>query len=124
VLVAGCKDHLLPAMPTSTSAAPDSGIMGQVTIGPACPVMRVESPCPDKPYQATLVVKDPLGEKTIATIHTDADGRYRLALPEGDYRLVPSSPSPGAPPQSQPMPFHLESGQWLQLDVTYDSGIR
>jgi hypothetical protein len=128
VLVIGflsaCTGHLLPAAPTVTLPAAETGIMGQVTIGPACPVMQVDSPCPDRPFQAVLTVTDPLGEKTIATLRTDASGYFRLALPPGDYRLVPQTPSPAAPPRAQPMPFRLKAGQWLELNVTYDSGIR
>ncbi len=123
-LTTACGGHLLPAAPTANPAEPESGITGQVTIGPACPVLRVESPCPDKPYQTTLVVMDPLGERAMAKIQTGVDGRYRLALPPGDYRLVPATASPAVPPQAQPLPFHLDVGQWLELDVVYDSGIR
>jgi len=123
VFTAACSSHLLPAAPTATAQL-ESGIMGQVTIGPACPVMRVESPCPDRPYQTSLTVTDPLGDRSIAEIQTDADGRYHLALPPGDYRLVPTTPGPSAPPHAPPMPFHLDPGQWLELNVTYDSGIR
>lgn len=123
-LMSACSAHLLPAAPTTTPTESDSGIMGQVTIGPACPVMRIESPCPDRPYQATLTVTDPLGDQVIAKIETDASGRFRLALPPGDYRLVPATPSPAVPPQAKAMPFHLDAGQWLKLDVSYDSGIR
>ncbi len=123
-LTSACTAHLLPAAPTASPAASQSGIMGQVTIGPSCPVMRIESPCPDKPFQTTLEVTDPLGEHVVAKIQTDAEGKYRLALAPGDYRMVPATSSPAVPPQAQPMPFHLDAGQWLVLDVVYDSGIR
>lgn len=123
-LTSACSAHLLPAAPTMTPAALDSGITGQVTIGPACPVVRIDSPCPDRPYQTTLTVTGSFGDQVIAKIETDASGRFRLALPPGDYRLVPTTPSPAAPPQAQPMPFHLDAGQWLEFDVVYDSGIR
>ena len=33
-----------------------SGIEGQVLIGPMCPVVQAGTPCPDKPYQATIVL--------------------------------------------------------------------
>lgn len=115
---AGCAAVATP------SAAPDSGITGQVTVGPSCPVVQVNSPCPDKPFKATLVVTDPLGNQTVATLTTDADGKYRLPLPAGDYRLEPQAPNPGAPPQAPGEPFHLEAHQWLKINVTYDSGIR
>lgn len=117
-LLAGCATAATP------TDSPDSGIRGQVTVGPSCPVVQVDSPCPDKPFQATLVVTDPLGNKKIATVTTGEDGKYRLPLPAGDYRLEPQSPNPGAPPQAPGEPFHLEAHQWLDINVTYDSGIR
>jgi hypothetical protein len=124
LLAPACTGHLLPAAPTPTAGEPASGITGRVTIGPACPVIRAGTPCPDLPYQTTLTITDALGERTVAQVKTDEAGTFRLALAPGDYRVVPETKSPGVPPQAQSTPFHLDAGQWLELNVTYDSGIR
>ncbi len=117
LLAAGCG----PASPTPGLT---SGIQGQVTLGPTCPVVQADSPCPDQPYQARLDIMDSRQSRTIVSIATDDQGQFRLSLPAGDFVLVPVSPSPSAPPQAQPVPFHLDPDEWLTLEVVYDSGIR
>jgi hypothetical protein len=104
------------------SPAPrDSGIEGQVLIGPMCPVVQQGEVCTDQPYQATLTVKGPNGG-TIAQIPTDAQGHFRFSLAPGQYLLHPESPNG----------FPVAGDQWVvvgtahytQLSVHYDSGIR
>jgi len=43
----------------------DSGIAGQVFIGPMCPVVQVGQECPDQPYQAVETVNSPKGERIV-----------------------------------------------------------
>jgi hypothetical protein len=112
---------LLAACAPSQAAVTDSGIEGQVTIGPTCPVVRLDQRCPDKPYQATLTVLDPAGKK-VTQVLTDANGLYRLALAPGDYILHPESP--GVMPSAQDVPFNVVAGRFTKLDIAYDSGIR
>jgi hypothetical protein len=107
---------------TSLNPTPaDSGIQGQVNIGPLCPVVQVGVDCPDKPYQASITILTSKGEEVIH-FQSDADGTFEIALPPGDYILQPDSPNslPYAPEQ----PFSVLKGQFTQLIVTYDSGIR
>ncbi len=112
---------LLSACASTPTPAADTGVEGQVTIGPMCPVVRLDQPCPDQPYQATLTVLDPAGKK-IAQVQADANGLYKLALQPGDYILHPESPN--AMPHSQDQPFTVITGQFTKLDIVYDSGIR
>lgn len=99
----------------------DSGIQGQVSIGPLCPVVQAGVDCPDKPYQASFTVLTSKG-KEVTHFQSDADGMFKIALPSGDYILRPESPNslPYAPEQ----PFSVLAGQFTQLIITYDSGIR
>jgi hypothetical protein len=112
VLTVGCSSRI----PENT------GITGHVLIGPVCPVEQLSNPCPDKPYQATLSVLDANNRRTIIKFQTDANGYFHQALGSGTYILHPESPAvmPVAPEQ----PFSVLSGQFTQLTVTYDSGIR
>jgi hypothetical protein len=98
-----------------------SGIEGQVMIGPMCPVEQPGQECPDQPYQATLTVKSLSGVQ-IAQFQTDAEGHFRVPLVPGEYILHPESPNgiPFAGDQS----FTVQTGQYTQLSVYYDSGIR
>lgn len=109
----------------STTPTPDgsSGIYGQVTIGPMCPVMRAEDPCPDKPYQTTLVISTPSGKK-VTNINTDADGRFRVSLSPGEYVLKPQTPQNQPLPIAQEQTFTVVANQFTELNVSYDSGIR
>jgi hypothetical protein len=98
-----------------------SGIEGQVLIGPMCPVVQQGQECPDQPYQATLTVNSPNGVQ-IAQFQTDEQGRFRVSLAPGEYILHPESPN--ALPFAFDQPFTVSSGQYTQIAVHYDSGIR
>ena len=112
---------LLAACVSSPTSTITSGVDGRVTIGPMCPVVRIDQPCPDQSYQATLTVLDLEGEK-ITQIQTDVNGLYRLMLLPGDYILHPESPN--GIPHAQDQLFTVLEGQLTKLDIVYDSGIR
>jgi hypothetical protein len=100
-----------------------SGVQGLVTVGPVCPVVSDLLPCPDRPYQATLVFLDGGGREVARTV-SGADGRYRIALPPGPYTLVPLSP-PGVPfPNASSIQLQVPVDRYVTVDVPYDSGIR
>ena len=98
-----------------------SGIQGQVLLGPLCPVVQQGQECPDQPYQATLTVRTRDGVQ-ITQFQTEADGHFKVPLVPGEYILHPESPNgiPFAGDQS----FVVETGDYTQLIVNYDSGIR
>ncbi len=107
---------------TSNEPGPtDSGVEGQVLIGPMCPVVQAGQECPDQPYQATLTVNSPTGER-IVQVQTGEDGTFRIPLRPGEYILHPESPN--AMPFAQEQPFTVEEGRFTQMTVSYDSGIR
>ena len=92
-----------------------------MTIGPTCPVIQVDNPCPDKPYQAFLTVLDSRGRK-VTRFQTDSNGYFHIALKAGEYVMHPESPAimPYAADQS----FTVQADQFATLDIVYDSGIR
>jgi len=106
----------------SVSPSPaNTGIEGNVFIGPTCPVVQLNNPCPDQPYQATLSVLNSNGKKVIK-FQTEANGYFHVALVPGEYTLHPESP--GVMPVASEQNFTVISGQFTRLKVTYDSGIR
>lgn len=112
---------LLLAACSSQPTVTDSGIEGQVFIGPNCPVVQQGQECPDQPYQATLTVNNPNGRK-IVQVQTDAEGRFKILLEPGEYILHPESPN--VMPYAGEQTFTVQAGKFTQVTVNYDSGIR
>ena len=113
ILLAACALSQVPVI--------DSGVEGQVTIGPMCPVVRLDQPCPDQPYQVDLTILDQSG-KYVAQIQTDISGLYRLVLPPEITSCIPKSPN--GIPHAQDQALTVIEGQFTKLDIVYDSGIR
>ena len=101
-----------------------SGIEGQALIGPVCPVVRAGTPCPDQPFQATIVVWNTERSQKVRTFDTDEGGRFRVALAPGEYYIEPQSPNPGAPPTPIPQTVTVPPDRFVQITIEYDSGIR
>jgi hypothetical protein len=113
-----------PTAPPSPSLPPvDSGIAGTTVVDGGCPVQRVDQPCPDRPFQARIVVARD-NASTVASVQTDADGRFRIPLPPGRYVVRPASPSNARLPRADPLPVVVEPGRYTTITVRFDSGIR
>lgn len=122
-IVAGSLFVLPLAACAGAIDVPDSGVSGQVWVGPMCPVVQEGIDCPDRPLEADLQVADSNG-RIVAKARSEADGAYRIPLAEGSYLLIPLSPGESGLPFASPIPFDVAGGKWVELDVTYDSGIR
>jgi hypothetical protein len=106
----------------SIDATPaDSGIEGQVVIGPMCPVVQEGQECPDQPYQATLTVNNLQGGR-IVQVQADEQGRFKIPLMPGEYILHPESPN--GIPYAAEQTIIVEADKFTQVIVNYDSGIR
>lgn len=112
---------ILTACSSVTPTPVNSGIEGEVFIGPICPVVRAEQECPDQPYQAVITVNSPKGEK-IVQVQTDEQGHFKIPLPAGTYILHPESPS--TLPFASEQAVIVEDGKFTQVTINYDSGIR
>ncbi|MEX0801047.1 MAG: hypothetical protein WD379_07520 [Dehalococcoidia bacterium] len=116
-LLAACESDEVPPVT-------DSGIEGQALIGPQCPVVVEGTPCPDEPFQAIIDVWNAERTERVATFESGEEGRFRLALPPGDYYLDPQPPSAGGPPTGEPQEVTVPPGRFLEVTISYDSGIR
>jgi hypothetical protein len=98
-----------------------SGIRGQVLSGPNCPVEVEGSPCPDLPWEGTVIAIDTeTGEEF--TVMTDADGRFELPLEPATYEVsIVSEPSP---PFAKPQTVTVDPGSVTEIVVSVDTGIR
>lgn len=107
--------------PSSTAS---SGVQGQVLAGPQCPVVREGSPCPDRPIRATIDVRTPDSDELVTTFSSSDDGRFRVALPPGDYVIVPRPAPSFALSAGAPQTVAVRDGQWTEVTIEYDTGIR
>jgi len=101
----------------------DSGIKGTVTIGPTCPVERVprDPNCADKPYQASLRIKNQ-GGKVVIESKTNEDGSFEFSLPPGQYTIESATTS--VMPSLSPVSITIAPGAYSQINLQFDSGIR
>ncbi len=98
-----------------------SGIRGRAVAGPRCPVEVEGSPCPDLPYQGTVIATDTASGDEF-TVETDAQGRFELALAPGTYEV--SIVSESSPPFAKPQTVTVEPDSYARVTVTVDTGIR
>jgi hypothetical protein len=106
---------------TNPTPPPDSGIQGQVLIGPTCPVVREGMDCADKPFQANFTVLTPTGDE-VTHFQSDQQGLFNIPLAPGDYVLHPVSTN--SLPFATDQDFTVTQGQFTQLTILFDSGIR
>jgi hypothetical protein len=99
----------------------DSGISGEVRIGPTCPVERPGKVC-EKPYQATITIRREPTRTLVARVQSSASGHFRIGLAPGRYLVVPQNGRPY--PRSSPQIATVHSHRYTALRISYDSGIR
>jgi hypothetical protein len=111
-----------PAPSSTPTAAPQAtGVAGVALVGPMCPVIREGTPCPDRPWEGTVVVRTPSGAE-VARVDTDAEGRFAMDLPPGEYLVV--SLTTGVLPAPASVEVTVVAGQVAQVELLLDSGIR
>jgi hypothetical protein len=98
-----------------------SGIRGQALAGPQCPVEVQGSPCPDLPYEGTVIVTDAESGEEF-TVETDSEGRFALTLEPGTYEV--SIVSETSPPFAKPQTVTVEPRSFTEITVSVDTGIR
>lgn len=102
------------------SGSEASGVEGQVSIRPVRPVERKGVPN-QRPYQARITVLDPAGRE-VAVVDSDAEGKFRMALPPGTYVLRPESS--GLYPRASEQRVEVGRNRVTRVDIVYDSGMR
>jgi hypothetical protein len=63
-------------------------------------------------------------KKEIARVTADETGKYRVALPPGDYILDVQRRSPKGHIRAKPQPFTVASNQTVHVDMNIDTGVR
>lgn len=125
-----CRNSLVQSY-TEGTCAPDninqgSGVRGQVTLGPTCPVQRnpPDPNCADRSYQTTIQVIAIGSPKNspFTTVQTDNDGKYQVMLPPGAYGLQPVGGNPF--PRCATTNVTVEPNVIKEIDLSCDTGIR
>lgn len=99
-----------------------SGIKGAVTIGPACPVQRVEDKnCDDKPFQASFVIKDKK-EDVLKRFESSQDGNFSVEVSPGNYVIYVDYGNSLS--QSKPEYVTVEERKFTDVIIRVDSGVR
>ncbi|MFI7282558.1 hypothetical protein ACIBOV_20095 [Micromonospora chersina] len=84
ILSTGCAvDGSSGTSPQTSATSTDSGIEGRTMVNGNCPVIRDESPCPDKPLSAHLTLTRPHSDAQVASATSDHAGWFHLALDSG-----------------------------------------
>jgi hypothetical protein len=105
----------------SEQITPTSGVRGTVVYGPNCPVVMLNSPCPDRPWQGIVQASEP-GGSVVGSTHTDRTGTFLLPLASGTYDVTPVTPE--GPPTAKERQVTVTEGSFVTVSLQVDSGIR
>jgi hypothetical protein len=104
----------------------NSGITGAAVVGPISPVSTVGTTNAVPLAGAVIVIEPAGGGPVLARVTTAANGSFKVALPPGQYLVLPQPPRPGALfPHAVTNPIvTVQAGTYTSVLVSYDSGIR
>jgi len=121
VLLAAVLALAVGAACAGSAGGAGSGIQGVVLLGPQCPVVQEGSPCPDKPFEGTVIVSTESG-RLITTARSGADGRFRVPVEPGTY-VVTVADLEGIN-FAKPATVAVSSGRMAEVTLLVDTGIR
>jgi hypothetical protein len=123
VALAACGGTAIAQPEATPTPAPTSGIDLLTMAGPTCPVQQEGQLC-ERPISARVLVRDG-GGTVVTTVQTGADGRARVPLPPGTYRVEAQSGGGASLPRAPlPTTVTVTAGAFASVRVDYDTGIR
>lgn len=101
-------------------------LIGQVTIGPNCPVEREGVSCTPSPeaYASREFIVLNSSQKEVTRFHADSSGSYSISLLPGTYTVVSAKTGFGSMSKDLPATVVIKSGQSATLNIDIDTGIR
>lgn len=126
IAVAGGGVFYFTHKPTASNNALSATIKGKVTVGPICPVERLNSPCPVPPEAYTsrqIILYAANGTTEIKRMNFTSTGTYSFKVSPGTYVLnIPQQGIGGS--QGLPKTITVTSGETPEYDFPIDTGIR
>ena len=116
---------LFGAQAAATKPKVDSGIRGEATAGPTCPVERYppDPQCKDRPYQATVKVRRKRTGAFVKKFTAHSDGTFKVRLKPGTYTLQPQ-PGKNGFPWARDQDVKVHAHKFAHVHLEYDTGIR
>lgn len=102
----------------------DSGIEGQAVLSPVRGGPIRQGIPNSAPYKTTLVVWRVDGDREVARFDTGSDGRFRVKLAPGTYRVGPPPQTGRFLPRAAEETVTVEPGKFARLTINFDSGMR
>jgi hypothetical protein len=110
-----------PSPTTELIQTGSSGIRLTATVGPTCPGPERPDQVCTQPYEGLFVVTDGSGAE-VARTTTDQTGQAMIDLPPGDYTVTPKIE--GRFPSGAPAVVSVSAGQYVEVQIELDSGMR
>ena len=98
-----------------------TGLQGEVRLGPVPPVCQVDSPC-SIPIEGKFVVQS--ANRPFASFRSDAAGRFSIPLPPGDYLVLPGPGTPVPFHGQQAVPVTVVARGPTEVTLVFDSFLR
>jgi hypothetical protein len=89
-----------------------------------CPVDRADPPCLPTPVQARLAVLNATAQSVVATVDTDQQGHFTVAVPAGSYLLRPVLIAGGPARRPANLPVTVTTGHLTTITMRLDTGLR
>jgi hypothetical protein len=120
ILITACNKNLVRV---------DGYLKGRISIGPICPVERIEADSACMPtaetylaYPVSIFTRD--GRNKITQIHPALDGSYSLDLAAGNYMLKLETTPPHVGGSNLPLEISISSLDTTIINISIDTGIR
>lgn len=112
--------------PAPSPIAVSSGIQGSVLISPVCPVETYppDPSCAPKPYATKLVVTISGQSRIVKEFSSDAKGAFKIDVPPGEYDIHSASVSELGGGCAVGNTVKVHQGNYTQVTINCDSGIR
>jgi hypothetical protein len=101
----------------------ESGIEGEAIIGPVRPGPTREGQSDTAPFKTSLVISRVSDGIEVARLETGSDGRFRVALPPGTYKVVPANRVARLPRAGEET-VTVAPGKFSHVTINFDSGMR